>query len=198
MTTPTDRETTASKRIPALFSGAMIRAIRREVAPKTMTRRTSDKWAKARPGDVLWTRETWGPCAGGIVYRADDVGGTVRSPDGGKWRPSIFMPSWASRNDLEIVSIRRERVQDISDADIAAEGVDAEAVEALWNAATRKRRREVNEAFGYGPDHAGAVVGSSTRPRDLWRIAWTLITGAKSWDENGFVWAIQFARVGGR
>lgn len=244
------------KEIPILFSGPMIRAIRRDVSPKTQTRRVmrpqppsepiacewfhptivdrhgeeqpgprtfgahGEEWSQrcpyGAPGDRLYVREAWRaghhwderegappapePFAGRpapntmIHYEADGP-----APDwAGRYRHARFMPRWASRVDLSIVSIRVERVQDISDADIAAEGVDAEAVEALWNAATRKRRREVNEAFGYGPDHAGAVVGSSTRPRDLWRIAWTLINGAKSWDENGFVWAIQFARVGGR
>ena len=178
MTTPTDRETTASKRIPALFSGPMIRAIRRDVSPKTQTRRVmrpqppsepiacewfhptivdrhgeeqpgprtfgahGEEWSQrcpyGAPGDRLWVRETFAlsdakELGGGdairiLAYRAD---GHDTPPQGGKWRPSIFMPRWASRIALEIVSIRVERVQDISDADIAAEGVDAEAVEAL-------------------------------------------------------------------
>lgn len=40
----------------------------------------------------------------------------------GKWKPSIHMPRWASRINLEVVNIRVERVQDITLSDVCAEG----------------------------------------------------------------------------
>lgn len=97
-------------------------------------------------GMRLWVRETWG-LAGSVPilsFRADKSGFTLERfenqyrfrnrfamwcderaqyPDGGGWRPSIHMPRWASRLTLELTDVRVERVQDISLADVAAEGV---------------------------------------------------------------------------
>jgi len=103
-----------------------------------------------QPGDRLWVRETWchkwdkdGPVynedgdydTSCLWYRATtpDVvkmdedfaeeyrkDGTPASP----WIASIHMPLWASRIDLEVPAVRVERVQDISEEDVLAEGVD--------------------------------------------------------------------------
>lgn len=105
-----------------------------------------------QPGDRLWVRETWGvDCCVGlkdrdcidlahaacVVYRATD-----ETPDNGqswarRWRPSIHMPRWASRITLEVVSVRVERVQDISEEDAIAEGLDQETCAGIFERAAR-------------------------------------------------------------
>jgi len=82
-----------------------------------------------RAGDRLWVRETWtaamhepkGPAD--CLYRADDNRG-VEDLAEAKWTPSIHMPRWACRLVLPLVSVRVERVQDITQDDARAEGVE--------------------------------------------------------------------------
>jgi len=50
-----------------------------------------------------------------------------------RWRPSIFMPRWASRLSLTVIGVRIERLQDITLGGIAAEGwPDAPKEDTVW------------------------------------------------------------------
>jgi len=94
-------------------------------------------YPKYQPGDILWVRETWGvpiSLAGDIIYKADFVDRKAPLADGEKWRPSIFMPKEAARLWLEVKSARVERIDEASEADALAEGVDTiNKFIILWN-----------------------------------------------------------------
>lgn len=133
-------------------------------------------------GDGLWVREAFArtavcqaPGQEWVVYREGDN----RTDYGGPWKPSIHMPRSASRIMLAITNVRIERLQDISDADIEAEGIDMEAL------AEAQERYDVIAKDG----------NASGRPtlRSAWRALWESTGG--DWDANPWLWAISFVRV---
>ena len=79
-------------------------------------------------GDRLWGRETFArhpEVAGEFIYRANRGGDYQGAAQGDfKWKPSIHMPREASRILDELVGIRVERLQDITEAGANAEGCD--------------------------------------------------------------------------
>lgn len=158
-------------------------------------------------GDRLWARETWGitfdPVGGGntftsnnsgtVRYRADYTLGGVIGPVPEKWKPSIFMPRWASRITLEVTGIRVERLQEITEADAKAEGAKRMAVYA-----TKEGVGTVLEEYPEGtepktPDMLGRKMHPSYKT-GFWHI-WTRINGPGSWDANPWVWVIEFKKL---
>lgn len=102
---------------------------------------------RVQPGHVLWVRETflqpkstwfdesgsdqseWIKGKDGIRYVADGSAPEWVRPGeyGSPWRAkrtAIHMPRWACRLVLPVNSVRAERVQEITEGDAAAEGVE--------------------------------------------------------------------------
>ena len=80
-----------------------------------------------KPGDVLYVKETWGKDENGeYVYRTNY--GTTEDdsfpPSMFKWKPSIHMPRDTARLFLRVTNVRVERLQDITEEDARAEGVN--------------------------------------------------------------------------
>jgi len=133
-------------------------------------------------GDRLWVRETHGiqlePCEdypnGCVIYKADlpDESDFQYEGGGSAWRPSIYMPRWASRITLEIVNVRVERLKDIcnnAQRDFIAEGIQP-------------------------------IPYIGNQRLDDYKIPfinlWDSIYGKKySWESNPWVWVIELKRV---
>lgn len=111
----------------------------------------------------------------GIAYRATT--GDDLSID--RWVTPLFMPRWASRITLDVVSVQVERLHDITDEDAVREGV---------------RRVENHHGEWYtGDPSKGAGMLAST-PRGAFESLWAAINGRESWDRNPWTWRVEFRR----
>jgi hypothetical protein len=175
---------------PIMFGPAMVRAIL--AGTKTQTRRpvklhadgtSYDRCRYGAPGELLWVRETWTNLARPgyqrvPVYRADGTS-TDTLPEGVRWKPSLLMPRWASRLDLEVTGVRVERLQDISEADALAEGL------VRWTGPSGGALYGINQ---------GTVWDLDVRLAYL-RL-WDSINGKRApWASNPWVWVIAFRRL---
>ncbi len=147
-----------------------------------------------QPGDRLWVKETWAIICNAalplcscetdeerkvnhyVEYRADTGNPypgewpedeAKGNDEAPKWKSSMFMPRWASRITLEIVNVRVERLQDIDNHESWKEGI---------------------QEFGKWIENEGVA-------RDEYARLWNRINGAGSWEENPWVWVVEFKRV---
>jgi hypothetical protein len=153
-------------------------------------------WSKAAPGDRIWQRETWAPqadCESSakrwtidwpiqhgpkpiVHFSADDNPRAWVT----KWRPSIHMPRWVCRFEALIKAVRIERLQDISEADAIAEGIEQRA-----NAGQDSARWRVY----------GTVDTYTSDPVSSYQSLWESINGAGSWAENPWIVVITYERI---
>jgi hypothetical protein len=174
-----------------------------------------------KPRDQLWVKETWRTSSSlnhckptdlvqgaPIEYVAD---GWVKGHgmiDKGKTRVSLFMRRWMSRITLEVTAVRVERLQDISEEDAKAEGVNAQYSLAGYDVLTDTISVFVTENYvggipKPGDDWQGLKVKvvhprpsvQTSTARDQYRALWTRINGPASWAANPWVWTIEFRRV---
>src|SRR3990167_8797724 len=128
------------------------------------------------PGDRLWVKEAWYtskkydplppakfPVEAKTIFRY--LGSRAKPEWAGRTRSARFMPRWASRITLEIVNVRVERLQDISDNDALA------------------------ECILITPE--GIPI---TTPRKWYGIYWNRLNAKRGWpwESNSWVWVIEF------
>jgi hypothetical protein len=140
-----------------------------------------------KSGDVLWVRETWclgricetetiNPCDAesyvdqclddnDIIYKEQMISNGINI-DEVLWKPSIFMPKIASRIKLKVTNVRVERVQDITDEDALVEGML--------------------------PDQNIFITNEL---RLAYKSLWESINGKGSWENNPWVWVIEFEKL---
>lgn len=175
-----------------------------------------------KPGDILWVREThyqfgiwqkrWNEEKGRdeMVFVQDPQFNETRFFDnppavietkrkttpGWYKRPSLFMPREACRLFLKITDVRVERLQDISEEDAKAEGVQENVCDnpkgcVAYNGSECCGK---GEYFRYSEpmDFESEPCYSAT---ESFQSLWESINGPESWEANPWVWAITFERT---
>jgi hypothetical protein len=150
------------------------------------------KWPYAT-GDRLYLREAWksdrayddlAPAEMGgeepLIYLADnEVQRWGWTPDflsrWGRYRHARFMPRWASRLTLIVTDVRVQRLQNISEADAVAEGIEPDQFGA-WHC--------------YQAEPKGQTFWAC--PRESFRTLWNSLQGPDAWAANPWVVAISF------
>jgi hypothetical protein len=159
------------------------------------------------PGDRLWVRETWRPevahshgmdaCDCGdvfVTYAADGKGRIFEDgvmpndwvlPEAARRKknvPSIHMPRWASRINLEVTEVRVERLQAITEEDARAEGVEQEF-------------RTVIPMDGK-PVGCAKPYSMPVSHRAGFANVWGRVYGAElGWEANPWVWVVGFKKL---
>lgn len=135
-----------------------------------------------QPGDRLWVKETvrWAAAMGRAFYAADKAPSVI---DNWPWQrrvlPSIHLPRGASRITLEVTNVRVERLHDITEEDIEAEGVELSP--------------DGVSAYYEEPNGCGGQLPTA---REAFEHLWSVINGAASWKANPWVWRVAFRRIG--
>lgn len=175
----------------------------------------NDGGAKLAPphpvGSQIYVKETFTPCSsfkkgepitaitfkdGGQMYK----GGEYRAPlykysegafCGIKWRPSIFLPRWASRITLQVMRVRVEKFCDITEEDAVAEGVEHD----VWDQAlvTKNYSGEDRWFQGWSPDLDYYIADWGALARASYKSLIESINGTDAWDK--WAWAYDFKRI---
>lgn len=192
-----NREELLKNAKPIIFSTSMVKAILD--GKKTQTRRVikiddaPENWkisiagtsiVRAEPydvklpryaaGDILWVRETWSEHQeyynnSAKVFAEPHY---IYKADGvyaNKWHPSIHMPKEAARIFLKVTDVRVERLQDITEEDAITEGMSKTLVD-------------------------GVVFISA---KGNFHVLWDSLNIKRGygWEDNPWVWVIEFERV---
>lgn len=162
-------------------------------------------------GDILYVRETWCKVGNDVdklyfdndaamydgmyLYKADGIDLT----DIGKWHPSIHMPKEAARLFLRVTDVRVERLQDMTEDDVCAEGAepliqcphehptygpDGTLGDMCWNTDCCSKCEYISKSDG---ELFGEYIWDSTiKKADLPLYGWAA---------NPWVWVIEFERI---
>jgi hypothetical protein len=157
-------------------------------------------------GDRLYVKEgviVWDGVKKLVGYYMDGCRPTMR---GHKRLTAMFMAKQYARTWLEITDVRVEKLQDISEEDAKAEGVNSDSgLECSdcdwlgWEESPGVKRVGPDEDWTFPCPKCGAPTAHhplDEQNRMEYRKLWDSINGkSHPWSQNSFVWAISFKVV---
>ena len=215
---------------PIIFSAEMVRALldgrktqHREILkpqPDTLPNGFAGLRLPYAVGDRLWVRESFitgfdiddefGRPVGDrkVWYRATDRGLTWYDPDtestldNPPWKSSTQMPRWASRLTLIVTDVRVQRLQDISEADAVADGMQPYKFPGPWWQGYRDdgdgdlvQQQYVGETppdWMIEPRRMKDMTHLDRSAVHLFTTLWNDLHGPDAWDRNDWVAALTF------
>jgi len=134
----------------------------------------------------LWIQSSDDAMEAGLMEGPDELYHWEPGQAPTRWRSPLFMPRWASRITLEVTGMRVQQVQEISNEDAQAEGID---VLEHWH--------DVREPVFADPERTMLIhqgrIGLTAYFADLWDAIYA--KRGLGWNANPWVWAITFRRL---
>ncbi|TDA64312.1 hypothetical protein E0765_06240 [Sulfuricurvum sp. IAE1] len=157
------------------------------------------EFAPYKVGDIIYVRETWSDYPKNYVwYKADfplhwDAKDTEHGEevhieaDNVKWKPSIYMPKEYARLFLRVKDVRIERLNEISEGDAVAEGI--EVIDGVYDGHEYHPVYFKNYMYGKNDSMRFLVSAQSS-----FKTLWESIYGDRSFD-NRYVWVTEFEQI---
>lgn len=115
---------------------------------------------------------------------------TARDGKQTHWTPSTHMPRWASRLTLTVTAVKLEQLQDITEEDALAEGIETD----IWDMAPVARRYGTEGWFVGWPRETepNISVEADEVCRRSFAALWNSLHGPGAWERNPEVVALTF------
>lgn len=162
--------------------------------------------APIQPGDILWVRESFlnidklrdfsifQNFSEKFIYKADNIFIGCN-----KWKPSIHMPKEAARIFLKVTNVYCERLSDISDEDVKAEGIviipDYYWKDGALNYMYGEDNKSFSREYFFIDGNYGIGTGALANHNGLVASFLSLFAKIHSWElveKNPWVWKYEF------
>ncbi len=145
-------------------------------------------------GEIVYVKETWKVAenvtvnsVAPVLYKAECNSFALANID--NWKSPFSMPELASRIHLEITGIKAQRVQDITEEEAMAEGIEKPIEErCMLVYRDYSIKEEDNEGYNW-----------FSTAKDSYSSLWDSINAKKGlpWESNPWVWVVSFKVVQG-